>query len=101
MPTTKLTPREARLLKSLLAQPLTREEADTIAEASNGPHYIGLLRRKGLVIDCDRKSRKFRNKDGFVVQPGTYQLKPESRQKALELLKAPEQGSKGGPNHAA
>lgn len=82
---TTLPPRVERLARSLLSSPLTRKQADRIAPASNGPHYIGLLRhRYGLEIPCDRVN--FITFDGEASWYGVYRLTPKDRQKLLEIL---------------
>ena len=47
-------PRALRLLRALLKQPLTRESADTITGASNGPEEVRKLREQGLELPCYR-----------------------------------------------
>src|SRR5690625_875070 len=80
-----LPPRVERLARSLLKAPLSREQADRIAPASNGPHYIGLLRdRLQLEIPCDRVD--FITRDGEASWYGVYRLTPKDRQKLLEVL---------------
>lgn len=49
------TPRQRRLLEALALGPVSREDADRIAPATNGPHFIGTLRRAyRLAIPCER-----------------------------------------------
>jgi hypothetical protein len=72
------------LVKALLRRPITREEADRIAKASNAPHWIMELRRKGLKISCERRPKL--DADGAKVCPGIYSLKPESIPMAQQLL---------------
>jgi len=79
-----LGPRHRRLVKALLRRPITREEADRIAKASNSPHWIMQLRRHGLKISCERRQRV--DADGEKVCPGTYSLDPESIPLAKQLL---------------
>ena len=81
---TTLGPRHRRLVKALLRRPITREEADRIAKASNAPHWIMELRRKGLKISCERRPKL--DADGAKVCPGIYSLKPESIPMAQQLL---------------
>ncbi len=50
---------------------VTREQADRIAPASNGPHFIGELRRK-LEIDLDCDCVPFTTKDGAPSWYGRY-----------------------------
>lgn len=82
--TTNLGPRHRRLVEALLRRPITREEADRIAKASNAPHWIMELRRKGLEITCERRQRL--DADGEKVCPGIYSLDPESIPVAKQLL---------------
>jgi|GEM_PF-2368728 len=79
-----LGPRERRLLESLLYGPLTREMADSVARASNGPHYIGNLRALGLKIPCKR--RRISDSDGRPARPGVYHLDSSSQALARQLL---------------
>ncbi len=81
---TTLGPRHRRLVKALLRRPITREEADRIAKASNAPHWIMELRRQGLKITCERRQKL--DADGAKVCPGIYSLDPESIPVAKQLL---------------
>ena len=82
--TTPLCPRQQRLLEALLACEVTREQADRIAKASNGPAVVGALRERGLKIRCERRDKV--DADGKNVRPGTYILEPESIPMAKQLL---------------
>jgi len=76
-----------RLALALLECPagISREVADEIAPASNGPHYIGRLRtRLGLEIPCERVNCT--TKDGEASWYGLYSLTPSDRLKLRELL---------------
>jgi len=73
-----------RLLRALMSGPVTREQADKLAPASNAPHYVMLLRRAGVAINCER--RCFVDGDGITRCPGTYHLTPEGRDAARLLL---------------
>ncbi|GAA5138044.1 hypothetical protein GCM10023339_78580 [Alloalcanivorax gelatiniphagus] len=77
-------PRHRRLLEALLSGPITREQADSIARASNSPHWIMELRHRGLVIQCQRRKR--RDSDGNWIRPGVYSLARESIPSARRLL---------------
>lgn len=80
-----ITPRHRRLIIALIAGPLTRESADRVAGASNGPHYIKELKDKfGLNIHTERVEKI--DRDGFVTWPGVYHLEPRSREQARLLL---------------
>ena len=80
-----LTPRHTRLLKALLAGPVTRAQVDKVTGASNGPDEVLKLRRRlDLVVPCER--RKALDRDGHRVDFGVYSLTTPDRRKALELL---------------
>lgn len=88
--TTAMTPRHRRLLLALLTGPVTREAADRIAGASNGPDEVLKLRRRfGLVIPCER--HKGFDRDRHRVEFGVYSLAPTDRQRAAELVKEAKQ----------
>lgn len=76
--------RSRRLLAALLSGPITREQADAIAKASNSPHWIMELRRKGLAIECKRQKK--RDGDGAWIYPGIYTLSKQSVTLAVTLL---------------
>lgn len=80
----KLDPRRCRLLSGLMRSPITREEADRLAPASNAPQYIMELREAGVEIICNR--RCFVDAEGFKRCPGTYHLTDEGRKAAKALL---------------
>ena len=82
--TTHLGPRHRRLLQALLRGPITREQADRIARASNSPHWIMELRRHGVPVQCRRESR--RDPDGVIVHPGVYWLDNSALATARKLL---------------
>lgn len=85
---TPLSPRLRRLALALLDSPqgVTREEADRIAPASNGPHYIHFLRTKlGLEIPCERVP--FTTRDGEGSWYGLYRLTRKDRKALREMLK--------------
>lgn len=47
--------RQRRLLEALARGPVTRQDADRIAPASNSPHFVGILRRCYLLtLPCVR-----------------------------------------------
>jgi hypothetical protein len=69
-----------RLAAALAKGPVTREQVDRIAPASNGPHFIGVLRRKlEIDLDCDRVP--FTTKDGEPSWYGRYTPTREERAK--------------------
>lgn len=74
-----------RLAAALAKGPLTREQADRIAPASNGPHFIGVLRRKlEIDLDCDRVP--FTTKDGEPSWYGRYTPTREERAKLMAFV---------------
>ncbi|MDR5900354.1 hypothetical protein QC823_15420 [Halomonas vilamensis] len=74
-----------RLAAALAKGPVTREQADRIAPASNGPHYVGVLRRKlEIDLDCDRVS--FTTKDGEASWYGRYTPTREERAKLMAFV---------------
>lgn len=81
-----MTPRHRRILAALLAGPVTREQVDELAGASNGPDEVLRLRRvHGLVIPCQRKDG--RDRDGRSCQFGVYHLTTADAQRAALLLR--------------
>lgn len=74
-----------RLAAALAKGPVTREQADRIAPASNGPHYVGVLRRKlDIDLDCDRVP--FTTKDGEPSWYGRYTPTREERAKLMAFV---------------
>lgn len=74
-----------RLAAALAKGPVTREQADRIAPASNGPHFIGELRRKlEIDLDCDRVP--FTTKDGEPSWYGRYTPTREERAKLMAFV---------------
>lgn len=83
--TTSLTPRHRRLLLALLAGPVTREQADRIAGASNSPDEVLRLRRRfALKVPCVRKGAL--DKDGRHVEVGIYSLADTDKATAILLV---------------
>ena len=78
--------RELRLLSALLNGPIVRKETDRVTGASNAPHYVGLLRKRGLIVICERISRT--DRDGKPCSSGRCSLAFESRDDAQCLLEA-------------
>lgn len=64
--------------------PLMREQADRVAGASNGPHWVMQLRRKGLAIPCKRMVAT--DRDGEPCRPGRYSLTDEDRRRIIEWM---------------
>ena len=84
-------PRALRLLRALLKQPLTRESADTVTGASNGPEEVRKLRERGLELPCYRLG--VHDRDNCWVYRGLYALSHRDRP---QVAKALYQG-RGGP----
>lgn len=81
----RLNPREHRALLALLAAPLTREQLDRVAGASNSPDLVARLRHGlGLGIPCEREPVK--DRDGRTVQRGVYRLAPTDKAAARLVL---------------
>lgn len=70
-------PRHLRVIHSLLARPMTREELDSRAGASNGPELVAELRRRGLEVPCERVA--VFDRDGKEVKRGVYSFAPLDR----------------------
>lgn len=79
-----LTAREYRVLSALLAGPISREEVDGTAPASNGPAIIAGLRERN--IDIHTELVPFITKDGVQSRYGVYHLKKGSRPLVRKLL---------------
>lgn len=73
--------RLVRLAATLAKGPVTREQTDRIAPASDGPHFIGALRRK---LDIDRIP--FTTKDGEPSWYGRYTPTREERAKLMAFV---------------
>jgi hypothetical protein len=81
----RITPRFFRLLKALVEGPITREQADRIAGASNSPDYIRRLKKQfGLEIRTERVNKL--DRDGRHTRIGVYHLEGDSVQLARILL---------------
>lgn len=65
-------PRCLRAIHSLLLRPLSREQLDRTAGASNGPELVAELRRRGLALPCTRTP--VIDRDGRIVRRGIYSL---------------------------
>ena len=65
-------PRHLRALAVLLRRPISREQLDSVAGASNSPELVAELRRRGLELPCERI--KFIDRDGRPCRPGVYSL---------------------------
>lgn len=78
-------PREIRIISGLACAPLSREELDRLAGASNGPDAIKALRRKGLAIPCCREA--VADRDGEIVFRGRYRFTEEDRARTAHIWK--------------
>lgn len=65
----------------------TREEIDKIAPASNGPHYVGLI-RKALGIEIHCQHVPFTTIDGVESWYGLYTATADERAVMREYLRA-------------
>lgn len=77
-------PRELRALNALLRRPMPREHLDREAGCSNGPDLIDRLRRRGLVVPCDKAP--VIDRDGREVKRGIYHLTATDRRKVIRAL---------------
>jgi hypothetical protein len=77
-----ITPREKRALNALMNGAVMRENLDSIAGCSNSPELVAGLRRRGLVVPCERVERF--DKDGNACYPGQYSLTPDDRGLVLD-----------------
>jgi hypothetical protein len=80
------SPRQIRALQALLNGPVTREQLDRMAGASNSPDVVASLKRHGLRIACDT-SQPVTDRDGRKAYPGVYSLHADDRAKVIALLK--------------
>ncbi|MDW5441977.1 hypothetical protein [Polaromonas sp. SM01] len=63
-------PRHLRAITALLRRPISRQELDSVAGASNSPELVAELRRRGLDAPCERIN--FIDRDGHKCRPGVY-----------------------------
>jgi hypothetical protein len=77
-------PRALRLLRALLKQPLTRESADTVTGASNGPEEVRKLREQGLELPCYRLG--VHDRDNCWVYRGLYALTTKDMRQVAKAL---------------
>lgn len=75
------SPRYGRALAALLAGPVSREQLDAVAGASNGPALVAQLRQAGLSLPCTRIQAT--DRDGRRCRLGVYSLSPTDRRKLL------------------
>ena len=67
-------PRQLRALAVLLRRPVSREQLDAIAGASNSPQLVSELRARGLHSDLLCSRVEAFDRDGRPVRPGVYSL---------------------------
>lgn len=79
-----LNPREVRALSAMLKRPITREELDAIAGASNGPELVNQLRDRGLELPCFRLGSY--DMDGIWIFRGLYMLTQKDRAQVAKAL---------------
>ena len=72
-------PRHLRAITVLIRRPVSRQELDSVAGASNSPELVAELRRRGLDVPCDRIH--FIDRDGKDCRPGVYRLSDADRRK--------------------
>lgn len=77
-------PRHLRVITVLMRRPVSREELDSVAGASNGPELVAELRRRGLTVDCERIL--FTDRDGKPCRPGVYSLTESDRRKLYRWM---------------
>lgn len=77
-------PRHLRVITVLLRRPVSREELDSVAGASNSPELVAELRRRGLTVDCKRIL--FIDRDGKPCRPGVYSLTEADRRKLYRWM---------------
>jgi len=70
-------PRQLRALAALRHRPVSREELDSVAGATNSPELVAELRRRGLDVPCERI--EFIDCDGNKCRPGVYSLTTSDR----------------------
>ena len=61
-------PRHLRAITALMRRPISRQELDRVAGASNSPELVAELRRRGLDVPCERI--RFIDRDGCPCRPG-------------------------------
>lgn len=68
----RLTPRQRRLLNSLILRPHSRHELREKVGAENVPEVKSQLIKKGFGIKCERRPKK--DRDNIITMPGWYSL---------------------------
>ena len=77
-------PRHLRAITVLLRRPISREELDSVVGATNSPELVAELRRRGLVIVCDRIL--VIDRDGKPSRPGVYSFTESDRKKLFRWM---------------
>ena len=72
-------PRHLRAITALMRRPISRQELDSVAGASNSPELVAELRRRGLEVPCERI--RFIDRDGCPCRPGVYSFTTSDRRK--------------------
>jgi hypothetical protein len=72
-------PRHLRAITVFLRRPISRQELDSVAGASNSPELVAELRRRGLEVPCERI--RFIDRDGYPCRPGVYSFTAADRRK--------------------
>jgi hypothetical protein len=72
-------PRHLRVISLLMRRPISREELDSVAGASNGPELVAELRRRGLDAPCERIN--LIDRDGQPCRPGVYSFTTRDRRR--------------------
>lgn len=63
----------------LIRRPVSRQELDSVAGASNSPELVAELRRRGLDVPCDRSTLSTGTEKD--CRPGVYRLSEADRRK--------------------
>lgn len=93
----KITPKLGRLMSELSVRPVSREQADYVAGATNSPHLISVLRHRfGLAISMERVDGL--DRDGQPTWTGVYHMDRDTRQITRNLLKLREFLDQTPPN---
>ena len=87
-------PRHLRAITALLRRPLSRQELDRVAGASNSPELVAELRRRGLDTPCERIT--FIDRDGHKCRPGVYRFTTADRRMVYVWMTKRQQGSANG-----
>ena len=83
-------PRHLRAITALLRRPISRQELDSVAGASNSPELVAELRRRGLDAPCERID--FIDRDGNKCRPGVYSFTTGDRRVIYAWLATRKQG---------